>query len=194
MYNPWSNRSKNESYWIFRTLQCAEQIANMYACSSIIQFSWIIKLYFFIKSDWVSCCSWDFLASHQTCRQNCSNSLSLSEIISCHLSVTVFLLYGAFGFWPSQLFGAECNKTMAPSKTGQDRLGPHHVHNPSRGISYWFLLFWKTRKGKGCASAHTLLCFPKKEKAEFQNWVSTLGPWSIRQNARTARCRGEMIC
>lgn len=155
MHDPWSNRHKNESYRIFRILQCAEQIANMHACSSIIQFSWIIKLYSFIKSVWVSCCSWDFLASHQTCGQNCSNSLS--EIISCCLWVTVFLLYWAFSFWPPQLFGPECNK-----KTGQDRLSPPHMHNPSRGMSNWFLLFWKTRKGKGCASACTLLCFPKK--------------------------------
>lgn len=173
MHDPWPNRSKNESYWIFRILQHAEQIANMYACSSIIQFSWIIKLYFAIKSDWVSCCSWDFLASHQTCRQNCSNSLSLSlslsEISSCHLSVKVFLLYWAFSFWSSQLLGPECNK-----RTGQDKLGPHHVHNPSRGMSNWFLLFWKTRKGKGCAS-HAFV-FSKEIKGrnpelDFSSWT-----------------------
>lgn len=176
MYGPYSNRSKNESYWIFRILQRAEQIANMYACSSIIQFSWIIKLYFFIKSDWVSCCSWDFLASHQTCRQNCSTSASLSEIISCHLSVTVFVLYWAFSFWPSQLFGPECNKTMAPSKTGQVRLGPHHVHSPSRGVSYWFLFFWKTRKGKGCASAHTLCVFQRKKSQKSRTGFQLSDP------------------
>ena len=74
---------KNEPCWISRMLQHDQQLANVYAFSSIIQFALIIKLYFSIKTDWVSCCCWDFLASHQTCRQNCSNSLALSEIISC---------------------------------------------------------------------------------------------------------------
>lgn len=145
----------------------AEQIANMYACSSIIQFSWIIKLSFSIKADWVSCCSWDFLASYQTCGQNCSNSLSL--ILFPAIFQPVFLLYWVFSSWPSQLFGPEHNR-----KTGQDRVNPHHMHNPSRGMSNWFLLFERTGRAKAVLLLTHFCAFQRNKRQKPSSWVQTL--------------------
>lgn len=174
----------------------------MYACSSIIQFSWIIKLYVSIKSDWVSCCSWDFLASHQTCRQNCSNSLFLSEMLSCHLSVTVFLLYWAFSFWPSQLFGPECNK-----KNGQDGLCPHHVHNPSREMKIDFCSFERPGKSKAVLLLTHFCVFPRKKRQKsgtglqlldpgasdrMQGLPDAMGRWSAKSFCRDSlKCEGK---
>lgn len=162
MHDPWSNRSKNESYWIFRILQRAEQIANMYACSSIIQFSWIIKLYFSIKSDWVSCCSWDFLASHQTCRQDCSSSLSLRLLPAIFQSQFFCCIGPLVPDHPSYL-----DQSATKKKTGQDKLGPHHVHNPSRGMSNWFLLFLKDQEGQRlCFLQLTPFCVFQRNKRQ----------------------------
>lgn len=139
------------------------------------------KVYFSVKTDWVSCYCWDFLASHQTCRQNCCNCFDLWHYFlqwSCCVAAVVFALHWAFGLWPSHLFGPWSKKTTAAPESVRDGLGPLHAHNlgcrkcccPAPllpgGRTMGFCSF-QSPEGAKTAAAPRLWCFPKKGKGKF---------------------------
>lgn len=158
----------------------------MYACSSIIQFSWIIKLYFSIKSDWVSCCSWDFLASHQTCRQNCPNSLCRSLSLRLFPAIFQSQFFCCTGplvsDHPSYL---DQSATKKLSRTGWV------LTTLTTLPEGWAIDSCSFEEGQRlCFCSHAFL-FSKEIKGRNSELISSLGPWSIQENAR---CCAEMIC
>lgn len=151
-------------YMIIGQIEGKVQLAGSSGCFSTncshvcILFSNLIfmsyKVYFLIKTDWVSCCYWDFLASHHAFRQNCSNSLILYEIISCSdpamlqlwfsycsgTSVCVHVTYFDYGTTKSLLLLNLCKMVWVSLHTAY-ATEVLFLFPSSKGKSNWFLLF-----------------------------------------------------
>lgn len=125
----------------------------------------------FLCQDWVSCCCRDFLASHQTRRQNCSNSLALSEIISrscpAMLKPCFFHCTGALVSDRPRYLDHWATKPWSLLQCGRISWVLTTCASLAEERAIDFCSFSKTRKGSGCASAPRLSCFPKKEQDRF---------------------------